>query len=181
MQNKSIMLFSLAATAVLLIHGTVTAQDRLAPVIATQIAPTLSFGMIGLGAGQTVRLNVVNLVRTPPPVAIAIVQAPCKAELDIYDGQGKLIKQKTIANLGFGQADFLDLARSELTTTAAHVDVSGVVRLGSTQAFFCNFGTTLEVFDSVTGVTTAILALPPNSSPSFVFTPLSLTPQTEQP
>ena len=75
-----------------------SAQDRLAP-ISFQYTPTISFGMIGLGIGATARLNVVNLVRTPPPVASAIAQTPCKVELDLYDNQGKLIKQKTVANI----------------------------------------------------------------------------------
>jgi hypothetical protein len=48
---------------------------------------------------------------------VSIAQIPCK-----------VIKQKTIVNLGFGQADFLDLARSEMATTATHVDVSGAVK-----------------------------------------------------
>lgn len=133
--------------------------------------------MIGLGTGQTARLNVVNLVRTAPPIAISLFQ-PCKVELDLYDGQGKLIEQKTVANLGFGQADFLDLLRSELNTTAAHVDVSGVVKVGSTQSFTCSISPTLEVYDNVTGVTTAILS-GANSSPGFVVTGTP-TPQPAQ-
>jgi hypothetical protein len=135
--------------------------------------------MIGLGTGQTARLNVVNLVRIAPPIAVSIAQIPCKVDLSLYDGQGKLIQQKTVANLGFGQADFLDVARSELSTTAAHVDISGVVKVGSTQSFFCNISTTLEVFDNVTGVTTAILANA-NTSPGFIFPALSLLPPTTQ-
>jgi hypothetical protein len=174
MRNKSLSLLSLAAT-VLLTHGTAIAQERLAPIVSIQSNPTFSFGMIGIGTGQTVRLNVVNLVRTPPPVAISIAQVPCKVELDLYDGQGKLVKQKTVANLSFGQADFLDLARSELSTTAAHVDVSAAVKVGSTQSFFCYISTTLEVFDNVTGVTTAILASA-SLSPGLVFTGLSQAP-----
>jgi hypothetical protein len=134
--------------------------------------------MIGLGTGQTARLNVVNLVRTAPPIAISLFQ-PCKVELDFYDDQGKLIKQKSVANLGFGQADFLDLLRSELNTTAAHVDVSGLVKVGSTQSFTCSVSATLEVFDNVTGATTAILSSV-NPSPSIIFTGLSPTLQASQ-
>ena len=178
MPSKSIILFSLVGVTLLSICGIVVAQERSAQVIYPQFTPAFSFGMIGLGAGQTARLNAVNLVRTPPSVAIA--QVLCKAELDLYDGQGKLIKQKTVANLGYGQADFLDLARSEITTTATHVDVSGVVKVGSSQSFFCSVSTSLEVFDSVTGATAAILANP-SSLPGLVFTPLSLTSQPGQP
>ena len=172
MRNKWLFLLSLAGATLLLTRATLTAQERSASPIFVPPSPTFSFGMIGLGTGQTARLNVVNLVRIAPPVAISIAQIPCKVDLDLYDGQGKLIKQKTVANLGLGQADFLDLARSELSTTAAHVDISGVVKVGSTQSFFCNVSTTLEVFDNVTGVTTAILANA-NTSPGFIFPVLS--------
>jgi len=135
--------------------------------------------MIGIGTGQTARLNVVNLVRTAPPFAISIAQVPCKVELDFYDGQGKLIQQKTVANLGFGQADFLDLVRSALNTTAAHVDVSAAVKVGSTQSFFCNINTTLEVFDNVTGATTAILSSV-SASPAAISSVLSSTQASQQ-
>jgi len=155
MRSRWLHLLSLTAAALLLIRGTANAQERLAPTIVLP-SPTFSFGMIGIGTGQTARLNIVNLVRTAPPIAISLFQ-PCKVELDLYDSQGKLIKQKNVANLGIGQADFLDLLRSELNTTAAHVDVSAVVKVGSTQSFTCNISATLEVFDNVTGATTAIL------------------------
>lgn len=178
MRSKSLSLLSLAGAA-LLMHGILIAQERLSPIVSIQPNPTLSFGMIGIGTGQTARLNIVNLVRIAPPVAVSIAQTPCKVELDFYDGQGKLIQQKTVANLGFGQADFLDLVRSALNTTAAHVDVSAAVKVGSTQSFFCNISTTLEVFDNVTGATTAILSSV-NSSPVAIFSALSPTPQASQ-
>jgi hypothetical protein len=168
-------LFLVLITMAILLPIQLTAQQRQAPSLPTLPTPTFSFGMIGLGTGQTARLNVMNLVRTAPPIAITLFQ-PCKVELDLYDGQGKLIKQKTVANLGFGQADFLDLLRSELNTTSAHVDVTGVVKVGSTQSFTCNVTATLEVFDNVTGATTAILT-GTNSSAPFAFLTGTLTGQ----
>lgn len=175
MRNKWIFLLSLAAAALLWTQAALTAQERSALPILFPPSPAFSFGMIGLGTGQTARLNVVNLVRNPPPIAISLFQ-PCKMELDLYDGQGKSIKQKSVANLGFGQADFLDLLRSELNTTAAHVDVTGLVKVGSTQSFTCSISATLEVFDNVTGATTAILA-GTNSSAPFAFLTGTLTGQ----
>ena len=175
MRNKSLVLLSVTAATLLLIHGTVIAQERLAPTLSILPSPTFSFGMLGIGTGQTARLNIVNLVRNPPPIAISLFQ-PCKVELDLYDSQGKLIKQKNVANLGVGQADFLDLLRSELNTTATHVDVSAVVKVGSTQAFTCNVSATLEVFDIVTGATTAVLT-GTNSSAPFAFLTGTLTAQ----
>jgi hypothetical protein len=158
--------------ATLLAPGFTSAQERLSPV-SLQYTPTISFGMIGLGNGATARLNVVNLVRTPPPIAIAIAQTPCKVELDLYDNQGKLIKQKTIANLGYGQADFVDLLRSDIASTVAHVELTGVVKIASSQTFFCSVSATLEVFDSVTGTTST-------GSP-LIFSTLPLSTQPAQP
>ena len=144
------------------VTGTNKAQEAQSQVPAAS-NPTLSFGMIGLGMAGTARLNVVNLVRTPPPILIP--QVPCKGELDLYDGQGKLIKQKTIANLGYGQADFLDALRSDVATSGTHVEVSGVIKVASNQSLFCNISATLEVFDSVSGTTTAILFNPSVAPP----------------
>jgi len=162
MQRKSML--SIRGVALFLLAGIGIAQDRSATSVITPPSPTYSFGMIGLGTGATARLNVVNLIRTAPPILIA--QFPCKVELDLYDGQGKLLKQKTIANLGFGQADFLDLARSEVPIAGTHVAISAVVKVGSSQSFFCSVSPTLEVFDGVTGTTTAILT---NANASYPF------------
>jgi hypothetical protein len=167
MPNKSLVLFWLGGVTLLM--GTVKAQVILPPVAITN-TPTFSFGMIGLGVASIARLSVVNVVRTPPPILVAIAQIPCKIELDLYDDQGKLIKQKIIANLGFGQADFLDLNRSEDAITGTHVQITGVVKVGSGQSFFCSITPTLEVFDSVTGATTAILASPSTSFGRFFST-----------
>ncbi len=155
MQLKSKILVSLAGAALFLVVGTV-AQVRSAPTATAALAPTFSFGMIGLGTADSARLNVVNQVRIAVPVGIALV--PCKIELDLYDGQGTLVKQKIIANLGIGQADFLDVPRSGVATSGTHVEISGVVKVESPQSFFCDISPTLEVYDSVTGATTAILA-----------------------
>ena len=177
MQQRSPILVCFAC-AMLLAPGPAPAQDRLIPT-TLQYTPTISFGMIGLGNNATARLNVVNLVRTAPPVATPIAQTPCKVELDLYDAQGKLIKQKTVANLGFGQADFVDVLRSEVATTAAHVGLTGVVKIGSSQTFFCSVSATLEVFDSVTGTTTAILTGASAGSP-LIFSTLPLSTQAAQ-
>ena len=101
MQRKSRVLRYLGSATLFVAAGTLIAQERLAPVVATPYTPTFSFGMIGLGSAATARLNVINLVRMPPPIPSAIAQLPCKVELALYDGQGKLIKQKSIANPRF--------------------------------------------------------------------------------
>ena len=134
--------------------GLLTAQQVTIPIALP--TPTFSFGMIGFTSLQTIRLNVVNLVRTPPPIAIA--QVPCKVELDFYDAQGTLVKHTTIASLGSGQAASLDLGRAEvLSPVAGRVEVAGVVKVGSNQSFFCSISPTIEVMDA-NGSTIAVLA-----------------------
>lgn len=173
-QLRSGMLVCLVC-ATLIAPGSTSGQERFLPLTLT---PTISFGMIGLGNGATARLNVVNLVRTPPPVAIP--QAPCKLELDLYDSQGKLLKQKTIANLGYGQADFVEVLRSDIASTVAHVELTGAVKVGSSPSIFCNVSATLEIFDNVTGTTTAILAGTSTGSP-LIFSTFPLSTQPAQP
>ena len=166
MQWKPIVQRRVGHFMLILTAGSGVAQERLSPVVASPPTPTFSFGMIGLGTTSTARLNVLNLVRTPPPILIA--QVPCKVELDLYDSQGKPLKQKTIPNLGYGQADFLDISRSEVATAGTHVEITAVVRVGSNQSFFCSVSPTFEIFDSVTGATTAVLTTS-NMSPPLIW------------
>src|SRR6266850_168326 len=100
-QSTSMRRFILVSLAVWFVAAAmILAQTAPVPVAASPI--TISFGMIGLAGGQTVRLNAVNIVRTPPPILIA--QVPCKVELDLFDAQGAMIKQNVIDNLGYGKS-----------------------------------------------------------------------------
>ncbi len=160
---RRFILVSLTAASVL-------AQTAPVPVANTPI--TISFGMIGLAGGETVRLNAVNIVRTPPPILIA--QVPCKVELDLFDAQGTMIKQNVIDNLGYGKSAFIEADRALITDAAGRVEVSGVVKVGSNQSFFCSVMPTLEVYDNVTGRTQAILT--GAASPSLLIRPLAAEP-----
>jgi len=149
--------------ALLAAAGTGTAQ--LAPFPNPSTSPTFSFGVLGLASGETVRINVVNVVRTPP--AVAIPQTPCKIELDFYDGQGKLLKQKVIDNLGLGQAHLLDIERAAIAATG-RAQVAAVIKVGTNQSIFCSIIPTVEVFDDVTGRASTVLTSPsPGMTPSL--------------
>ena len=163
-QILRIILVLLAAAAVVL--------AQTAPVTLPSSPITLSFGMIGLAGGQTVRLSAVNTVRTPPPILIA--QVPCKVELDLFDAQGTMIKQIDIDNLGYGKSAFVEADRASITDANNRVEVSGVVKIGSTQSFFCSITPTLEVYDTATGRTQAILSNTAQST--SLIRPLALQP-----
>jgi hypothetical protein len=109
--------------------------------------------MIGLAGGQTVRLNAVNIVRTQPPILIA--QFPCKIELDLFDAQGEMIAQRVVDDLGYGKSAFVEAALSD---AGGRIGVTGVIKVGSAQSFFCSITPTLEVYDTGTGRTQAILS-----------------------
>ena len=154
-QSMSMRRFILVSLAGWLVAAAaVLAQTTPVPVANSPI--TISFGMIGLAGGQTVRLNAVNIVRTPP--AILIAQIPCKVELDLFDAQGTMIKQNVIDNLGYGKSAFVEADRALITESSNHVEVTGVVKVGSAQSFFCAITPTLEIYDTATGRTQAILS-----------------------
>ncbi|PWU05904.1 MAG: hypothetical protein C5B51_13540 [Terriglobia bacterium] len=136
--------------------GVVFAQTI--PVGPSSTSSTLSFGVLGLASGETLRINVLNNVRVAPPVLIA--QTPCKIELDLYDNEGKLLKQKIIDNLNFGKAEFLDLDRAEVTGPAGRIQIAAAVKVGSNQAIFCSISPTIEVYDNMTGRASTVISAP---------------------
>lgn len=85
-----------------------------------------------------------------------------------------MIKQNTIDNLGFGKAAFVEADRTLITDPNNRVEVTAVVKVGSTQSFFCSITPTLEVYDTATGRTQAILSNTA-TAPSFI-RPLALQP-----
>src|SRR5579864_1538705 len=142
-------------TAILMAAPVLAAAQIVSFPVPTSNSITLSFGAIGLASGETVRINVLNTVRTPPALPVAAIA--CRAELYFYDADGKLLKQKVIDNLGFGKADFLDLDRAEITGATGRAQIAASVKVGSNQSFFCSITPTLEVFDDATGRASTVL------------------------
>ena len=121
--------------------------------------------MVGLAPGQTARLNLVNIgVASATPL-------PCVLALAFLDNNGKILKQ-TFVFLKSGQSAWLDLTAFEASTTSAQNGTDFAQRLpirgigynpllapGSAipQSLSCNLVPTLELFDTDTGRTTAIL------------------------
>jgi hypothetical protein len=134
-----------------------------------------SSGMVGLASGQTARLNVVNVgAPTPSPL-------PCVLVLAFVDSDGKILKQ-VIASVMTGKAALLDLPQGDIDGNAGnHLGGNNVARLqirgigynpllaGSAipQPLSCNLVPTLELFDTKSGKTAAIVTdfRTPSSSP----------------
>jgi hypothetical protein len=132
------------------------------------IIPSTEFssGMVGLSAGQTARLNVVNIgVPTTPAL-------PCVMALAFLDSNSKSLKQSFVS-LKSGQAAFLDLSSDEAGASAQNdhktdspqrVPIRGVgynplLAAGPAipQPLSCALVPTLELFDTETGRLTAVV------------------------
>jgi hypothetical protein len=123
-------------------------------------------GMAGFTSAQTARLNVLNV----SPLAAAAQS--CKVQLAFYDEKNNLLKQSTVIGLAPQTATSLDLNRPEVASvspTALRAQIRGVVLSGLPLlanpvapgasvivVSACTVTTTLEIFDSATGVTQVI-------------------------
>jgi hypothetical protein len=118
-----------------------------------------TFGMVGIGGGQTARLNIVNV---GPATGTSI---PCVLALAFFDSNSKIIKQ-TFISLKSGQAGLLDLTAVEVGLTELKPDSTARVQIRGAgynptlipQPLSCNLVPTVEIFDSATGKTVTVLA-----------------------
>lgn len=132
---------------------------------STPVPEARTSGMIGLAYGQTARINVLNKGVLPPAVG-----AVCSATLAFYDGQGTLLKSMPVPTINPGTAAYLDITdmdlalatnqRKEIRATISVPAPTPVASATSSEPNIpagCNLVGTLEVFDSLTGRTEAVL------------------------
>lgn len=126
-------------------------------------------GMIGVAEGQIARLNVLNPGLLPPAAGAA-----CSAALTFMDANGKVLKSTTVS-VAPGQASLFDLSgdtdlglaldtREEIRAT---ITIPAIVPVSSTSSSTsttpdapvasCQLISTLEIFDSITRRTQAVL------------------------
>jgi len=161
MTRISMVISSVAA--ILLASVPLGAQTTSSPIFLSVV----STGMMGLAGSQTAQVNVVNFANA----SSTKTTAACEVQLEFWDATGKMIKSSTIADLAQGAAGSLQLKLGEVTTatSALRSEIRAVVRSnaltpsaagGTPVAVFyplgCSVVATLEVFDTVSGVTQAI-------------------------
>jgi hypothetical protein len=126
-----------------------------------------TFGMVGVAAGQSMRVNVLNAgVLTPTAQPFA-----CAAQVFFLNDQGVVIKRAAV-NASPGRSQSIDIHRDvDIAAGQNRVEVRAVVTsvsfLVSTSGqpshlAFCQIVPTLEVFDDETGRTTVLLRRPTN-------------------
>jgi len=167
---QRICVFTMASAAVF-------AQSTTAPAEVMRTT-----GMIGLAEGQTARLNVLNPGVNPGVVLPSAVAVICPAILAFIDGGGKVLKTTSVSvNPGqsqpfdlFSDAD-LNLALDARTEIRAVITIPGIVAAGSTamQPAACTLIGTLEIFDSLSRRTQAVLGGPHDVPAGPLATPAS--------
>ena len=139
--------------AVSMLFATHRAEGQWTVPIASP-STEFSFGMVGLGAGQTAGLNIVNIgAATGTPL-------PCVLALAFLDSNSKILKQ-VFVSLKSGQSALLDLTGNEAglkeqkPDSAQRVQIRGLgynplLPSGSAipQPLSCNLVPTLEPFDA---------------------------------
>lgn len=120
-----------------------------------------TFGMVGLTAGQTARLSVLN----PGPPAPLAAGAICSAQVTFLDAKGSVLKTAPLL-IAPGQSVSYDLDRdTDVTGTDQRVQIRATVQtptptpffLNPVQAIGCPLVATLEVFNNDTGRTQFVL------------------------
>jgi hypothetical protein len=145
----------------------VHAQDQIPPPIGERI----SFGMLGIAQGQTIRLSVVNTI--PPPVGDSQPQTQ-RVVLTFLDADGQRLRSRDgsiiqrAVELQPEHATFLDLNADDLMRGVVRLQLRAVVNvqpppigelpppIGDRTAV------TVEVITSATGRTVFALSTPPS-------------------
>src|ERR1043165_1305928 len=129
-----------------------------------------SFPLVGIGSGQSVRLNVVNLAATNP-----MSPSTCGIELQFLDVSGKQLKQTSL-QVSPGQTVSRHLRPSDLPGEARRAEVRAVVPVGgnggaappTTPPLDCgSLFPSLEVYDHETGKTTLLITNTRDLPPPF--------------
>jgi len=131
------------------------AQSTPAPVSATHTS-----GMIGIVYGQFARVNALN-----PGVDAPATGVTCSATLEFVDGDGVLLKSKTVS-VAPGKSMYLDLfADADLMLTATDrreiraMITPPVVVTATASSATCKLIGTLELVDEPSGRTEVVLGV----------------------
>jgi hypothetical protein len=165
---QGICVFTLAAAAL---------YAQTTPTPPAQVTKTSA--VVGLAEGQTAQLNALNPGVLPPAVG-----AVCTGLLTIYDGQGVLLKSKTVsvppgASLSMDVDSVADLAlrvdeRREIRATVTVPPVLPPAGSAPPTTPPCKLIGNLEIFDTLSGrtlVTLGVVHFVPNPSATTTPTP----------
>lgn len=120
------------------------------------------FAVVGVAAGQTARINVVNEAPAKGPESMAL---PCRVTLQFFGAEGELLKERSIDDFSAGKIAFLDLGPGDRPEKETRTPVRAVVRWGyagganppAGTAEACQVVPNMEVYETETGKTQLLL------------------------
>jgi hypothetical protein len=130
--------------------------------LSTKAAPS-PYGMIGLTAGETLRINVANPALPLTPGAVS--PGPCRVELEFLDGSGNVLLPAVQFTLKAGESAHYDLNGDKLippvtTPSPSRMEVRPVVLIlpsptavGIAALALGPCVSSIEIFDNATGKT----------------------------
>lgn len=158
---KTLQRICVFAGAVLAMAGGAAAQST-QPMLPVALRTS---GMVGLAAGQTARLNVLNPGALAPAVAVV-----CAAQLSFLNAEGVVLKTTSVS-VPPGQSASFNLDRDvDLIVSDLRVEVRAVIAYTATT---CALLPTLEVFNDDSGRTQFM-------DTRFAAIPLVLTTTSQQ-
>ena len=134
----------------------------------------VSFGLVTISTGQTIRVNAVNLGTGNFPQGAS----SCSVTVQLLNPQNQVVTQ-SVLTVSPGNAASLQASRDVLPGLTGRIDLRAVLLYGYSgganppakllSQYDCNIVPTLEVFDNNSGQTsfilTAVTALPAPSTP----------------
>jgi hypothetical protein len=161
-------LYSFFAVAVL--AGGAWAQTT---TTTTTITQTLNLPPIGLASSETAQINVTNLAANSSNGTAA----SCTGSISFVNGSGATIGTATSFTVAAGKTDSVTLPYSA-TSASGRTEIRGVITLTITSGMPapCNLVSSLETYDTSSGVTHAFVAGPSGAAavhptPVAVFNP----------
>jgi hypothetical protein len=134
-------------------------------------AASSGYGMVGLAAGETLRINVSD---AQAPGAVGIPPGPCRAEVGFVDAGGRALTAPTRLTLRRGGSTHLDLVGDQLSSGAlSAVDLPAAPRVAVRPVVLLPPGpcrSSIEIFDNATGKT-LVTSGPQNPGVAMGFNP----------
>jgi hypothetical protein len=165
MKRKHTSAFVLVGAALMLISTAAKGQSV--------YQPGVSFPMIGIANGESLRVNALNM-----GTSMSTPSSSCSVTLRFLDAQGQPLKQNVVT-LRPGKAVSLDLNRKAVPSNNHRIEIRAVLLFGYSagaaparellQQYDCNIVPSLEIYSNDTGKTNAVVTeakpLPPSTTP----------------
>jgi hypothetical protein len=136
MKTRNVFTKLAMAIALLALASTVTIWEVRRVRAEPPPDPDRTTGMVGITPGQTMRLNVVNLIPPPDPETNGVPPGPCRVLLSFRNADGQPFTNNNgqpiqrVVELPGGQSAFLDLNADLFSAPSTNADVApGPARL----------------------------------------------------